>query len=182
MCRFRRRCARSCCGCKRFCASCSRRRGTFDASNPDITYQLRSVDDTGAGRVNEGMQAQNIEELSTKERADLLEHQKFLTGEPVAQLTGEEFAKTDTPLTERVPKWYAEKGFSEVTVAGVGPVLLDKTAVRNTISHGLSRTKSAAFAVVPDVLLKGRIIFVEPLKGGGNREAAPCSRFCPNSR
>jgi len=142
-------------------------RGTFDGSNPDITYQLRSVDEERAQSLDEEMQTQDTEGLSAEERAQLLEHQRFLLGEPVAQLTGEEFAKAETPLTERVPQWYAEKGFSEVPVEGIGTVLLDKTAVRNTISHGLSRTKSAAFAAVPEVLQKGRIVFVEPLKGGG---------------
>jgi hypothetical protein len=93
-------------------------------------------------------------------------HRVFLDGPPVASVAGDTFSSDGVPLTEKVPKWYAERGFSTVDVAGIGPVSLDEKAVKNSLSHGIGRDKAAAFAVVPDVLLKGRIIHRERHDGG----------------
>ena len=95
-----------------------------------------------------------------------LQSRAFLDGKPVATLTGAEFASDGVPLTEKVPKWYADNGFSTVAVDGIGDVALDARAVKDSFSHRKpSRERVMAFAAVPDVLKKGRIISVEPLEG-----------------
>lgn len=96
---------------------------------------------------------------------EALSHQKFLDGEPVATLTGLEFAPDGVPLTEKVPRWYADHGYATVKLAGVGEVTLDKRAVADSIAHGIGRNKASAFAAVPEVLLKGRIVSAAPLTG-----------------
>lgn len=93
-------------------------------------------------------------------------NRKFLEGQPVATLTGNEFRSDGVPLTQKVPQWYAERGVTTVELDGVGPVRLDEQAVKNSLSHGMGRDKAAAFAAVPDVLKKGRIIHREPMAGG----------------
>jgi len=99
-----------------------------------------------------------------KMRAELLAHHRFLDGEVVARLTGQEFQKADTPLVDRVTRWYDENRFTTVSVPHVGFVSLDRRAVGRSIGHGLNRAKSAAFAAVPRVLSRGRIIYQEPMR------------------
>jgi len=90
---------------------------------------------------------------------------RFLDAHPLVTLDGTQFAKAETPLTERVPHWYAEKGYATISVGGVGTVRLDKQAVQNTLSHGIGREKVIAFAAVPIVLSQGHIIHQEPMRG-----------------
>jgi len=86
--------------------------------------------------------------------------------ELVARLTGEEFAKGQRGrLRFLIAEWYEKNGHSVVAVNGVGNVLLDARAIERSLHHGKGRPKVAAFAVVPDVLRKGRLIHVEPLRG-----------------
>lgn len=93
-------------------------------------------------------------------------HRQFLDGEPVVNLTGEEFRPDGVPLTEKVPKWYAENGYSEVQVPGIGSVALDVRAVKDSFSHRkASRERPTAFAAVPAVLRNGRIVSASPLDG-----------------
>jgi len=89
----------------------------------------------------------------------------FLDAEPLIALDGAQFAKADTPLTERVPEWYEKNGYAEVAIKGIGSVRLDKQAVQNTLSHGIGREKTIAFAALPIVLSRGRIIHIEPMRG-----------------
>jgi len=141
-------------------------RGTFDASNPDITYQLRSVGSEGQNGMG-GAMPEASQSISPEERAQFLAHQKFLTGEPVARLTGEEFAEQQGgKLRFRIADWYAKRRNSVVDVEGLGSIKLDSRAIEQSLRHGgKGRPKVAAFAAVPDVLRKGRVIHREPLHG-----------------
>jgi len=89
----------------------------------------------------------------------------FLDAEPLVALGGTQFAKADTPLTERVPEWYEKNGYAELAVKGIGLVQIDKQAVQNTLSHGIGREKAIAFAALPIVLSCGRITYNEPMRG-----------------
>ena len=89
----------------------------------------------------------------------------FLDGDPVVTLTGDEFAPDGRPLTAKVTRWYREHGEEIVDTPGIGEVLLDAKAVKNSASHGLGRNKSAAFAAIPDVLRHGKIVHQAPLEG-----------------
>jgi len=89
----------------------------------------------------------------------------FLDGEPLVELDGTQFAKADTPLTERVPEWYMQNGYTAIAVEGIGVVQLDKQAIQNTLSYGIGREKVIAFSALPIVLARGRITHSEPMRG-----------------
>lgn len=82
----------------------------------------------------------------------------LLSDNYVARLTGNEFAKSDTPLTERVAQFYTEKYGGKVEREGFGMVHLDKRGVKDSLSHGLGRNKAAAFAAVPSIIKDGALI------------------------
>jgi len=111
---------------------------------------------------------EDLETHARQIRVDFLDRRRFLDAHPIVKLTGEEFPKADTPLAERVADWYAENGLAEVQVSKIGLVKLDRRAVGRSMAHRLGRTKAAAFAAVPHVLIKGIIIHKEPLRGSRN--------------
>ncbi|MGE8446461.1 MAG: PLxRFG domain-containing protein [Comamonas sp.] len=90
---------------------------------------------------------------------------RFLDGAPVASTKGDEFAPDGQKLTDKVPQWFRDRGQQVIQVEGIGAVQLDERAVKSSISHGISRDKANAFAAVPDVLSKGKIIHSEPMDG-----------------
>ena len=96
----------------------------------------------------------------------LADTRRFLEGEPVAKLTGEEFRADGIPLSKKVPAFYRDKGMESVAVPEIGTVALDERFVKSSIAHGIGREKASAFAAVPDVLEKGRIIAHEPSEKG----------------
>ena len=95
----------------------------------------------------------------------------LLHGKPVSGLTGNEFQKDKTPLTEKVGKFYQEKYGGEVTRDGFGKVVLDKRGVKDSLSHGIGRAKSAAFAAVPSIITDGRIISMNENWKGRNHDS-----------
>jgi len=97
--------------------------------------------------------------------AHTLSHRQFLDGPPVCTLDGTQFPASGTPLASRVTQWYKANGFATVYVPQIGEVVLDKQAVRNSISHGIGRSKVIAFAALPKVLPFGRIIHAEAIEG-----------------
>ncbi len=73
---------------------------------------------------------------------DDAEHRKFLEGEPVVRLTGEEFPKGDGDLATRVADWYKDKGKELVENNTLGKVLLGRNNVEESIGHGPTRCGS----------------------------------------
>ncbi|MCH8180271.1 MAG: hypothetical protein IIA02_10875 [Proteobacteria bacterium] len=98
----------------------------------------------------------------------LAQARAFLEGEPIASLTGNEFAKDGTPLTVKVPQWYAANGVDKIDIPGLGRIMLDERAVKDSLSHGIGRAKSAAFAAVPAVLRNGMVIHEEAMRGNAD--------------
>ena len=83
----------------------------------------------------------------------------YLLGDNVvATLSGNEFAKNDIPLVEKVTQYYADNYDGKIIRNGIGEILLDKRSVKDSRSHGISRIKSAAFAAVPQIIREGVII------------------------
>ncbi len=82
------------------------------------------------------------------------------TAKPVKELTGSEFQKDETPLVDKVIDYYAKEYDGRVNREGIGDVLLDRRAVKDSIAHGIGRSKAAAFAAVPEVIKNG-VIFDE---------------------
>ncbi len=83
----------------------------------------------------------------------------LLGNDVVATLSGNEFVKDGTPLSEKVTQYYIEHYNGKVEREGLGEVLLDKRSVKDSASHGLGKAKSAAFAAVPNIITDGRIIY-----------------------
>ena len=75
---------------------------------------------------------------------------------PVAKLNGNEFAKSSTDLVTQVSEYFNSIG--NKVESKYGTVILNRTGVKSSISHGIGRKKAVAFMAVPDVIKNGRII------------------------
>ncbi len=85
----------------------------------------------------------------------------------VAELTGNEFKKGDKSLLQQVGKFFKQIGNKAVNPQ-IGEVALTEQGVRSSIAHGIGRNKAIAFAAVPNVIEKGKIIdYVKDWKGRG---------------
>lgn len=82
----------------------------------------------------------------------------ILSNNYVSRLTGNEFVKSDEPLTDRVVKYYDDNYNGAVVRYGFGTVLLDKRGVKDSISHGIGRNKASAFAAVPEIIKSGALV------------------------
>jgi hypothetical protein len=85
----------------------------------------------------------------------------------VVTLTGNEFQKDGVPLTEKVTDFYRKHYNAEVQREGLGRVVLNERGVKDSLAHGVSRQKCAAFAAVPDIIKYG--IIVEQQENWKNR-------------
>jgi hypothetical protein len=91
-------------------------------------------------------------------------------GMPVSNLTGNEFAKDENgePLVNRVTQFYKEKYDGQIERDNFGVVELGHREVQDSYYHGINRSKSIAFAAVPDIIQKGILISeTENHKGRG---------------
>jgi len=128
--------------------------------------RIEAVEVAGLSESMPREQTQQPEALSGEARAQMLAHQRFLSGEPVAQLIGEEFPEGEGGMLRfRIAAWYEKRCAAVVDVEGLGSIKLDSRAVERSLQHGRGRAKIAAFAAVPDVLRGGRIIHREALHG-----------------
>jgi hypothetical protein len=75
---------------------------------------------------------------------------------PVADLTGKEFAKGDTDLVTQVCEYFNSIG--NKVESKYGTIVLNRTGVKSSISHGIGRGKAVAFKAVHDVIKNGKII------------------------
>lgn len=89
------------------------------------------------------------------ELAGKAEH--ILNGKPVSELTGKEFAKSDKSILDQVGDFFKSIG-GKVDVKGIGQVVLDRRSVKDSLSHGIGRSKASAFKAIPEILTKGQIV------------------------
>lgn len=75
---------------------------------------------------------------------------------PVADLKGNEFAKGNTDLVTQVTNYFNSIG--NKADSKYGTVILNRTGVKSSVSHGIGRTKAIAFKAVPDIIKNGEII------------------------
>ena len=75
----------------------------------------------------------------------------------VKQLYGSEFSKSETDLITQVDEFFKSIG-GKVEREGLGIIDLTKRGAKNSIAHGIGRSKAAAFTAVPDVIKHGKII------------------------
>lgn len=76
----------------------------------------------------------------------------------VDTLTGAEFPKSEKGLVDQVTEFYSDAYNGKVTNPEIGEILLDRRGVKNSLAHGIGRTKAIAFAAVPTVIENGKII------------------------
>ena len=87
--------------------------------------------------------------------------------DPVAQISGDEFAKGEKDLITQVTEFFAELD-NRAYNPQLGSITLDRQGVRSDIAHGIGRKKAAAFAAVPDVLARGYVVdYQKNWKGRG---------------
>ncbi|MDR0509541.1 MAG: hypothetical protein LBH06_00425 [Rikenellaceae bacterium] len=83
----------------------------------------------------------------------------YLLGDQyVSTLTGNEFQKDETPLTDKVAAFYEQNYAGQVEREGLGFVELNKRGIKSSMFHGIGSKKSAAFAAVPAIIKNGQII------------------------
>lgn len=75
---------------------------------------------------------------------------------PVADLSGNEFAKGNVNLITQVTEYF--KSIGNKVNSKYGTVTLNRTGVKSSVSHGIGRNKAIAFKAVPDVIKNGEII------------------------
>lgn len=82
---------------------------------------------------------------------------KLLSGNPVCQLSGEEFSKVEgTTLRQQIMDYF--KFYGDSVSTKFGEVFIDDKGVRNDLNHGMSRDKAVAFAAIKPTLEKGIVI------------------------
>jgi hypothetical protein len=79
------------------------------------------------------------------------------SAEPVKQLNGSEFSKSDVDLVTQVSQFFKDIG-GKVEHDCLREVELNRRGVKDSMSHGIGRVKAAAFMAVPDVIKYGKII------------------------
>lgn len=84
---------------------------------------------------------------------------KFLIEFPcISCLSGKEFQPDGIKLTDKVTNYYKEKYNYTVYNKILGIIRIDKEGVKDSLAHGMSSKKAAAYKAVGDVLMQGRII------------------------
>ncbi len=120
------------------------------------TYEKGRLEDRRRA-VNELAEAQDVRfSMSEEERKEIGGYLK--SKDYASVLTGDEFPNEGGSIGERVASFYKEKYGGRVFREGIGEVILDKEGVRSSIAHGLRGKKAVAFAAVPDIITKGRVI------------------------
>ena len=96
--------------------------------------------------------------ITDEQRRTILEAYDYaMNGDPVIELSGNEFQKDGIPLTKKVTEYY-NKQFNGIAVhPELGEVKLDLEGVKDSLSHGIGKIKAAAYAAVPYLIEKGKI-------------------------
>ena len=88
--------------------------------------------------------------------------------EPVARVSGKEFAKGEKDLVTQVTEFFAGLGNKADNDLLLGTIALDRRGAKADIGHGIGRKKAAAFAAVKEVLQQGKVIdYQRDWKGRG---------------
>lgn len=100
------------------------------------------------------MQEGNSEQLS-RDRKLIEDFNAIMSMDPVSVLSGNEFSRAESSLIDRVNEFYQSEFSGSVERDGFGEVKLTKKTIKDSISHGIGRSKASAFAAVPDVIKSG---------------------------
>ena len=91
--------------------------------------------------------------------------------ETVASLSGDEFKKGSVDLVTQVSTFFDGIG-NMVYNPQLGDCTLNRRGVKDDIAHGIGRKKAAAFAAVPAILEKGKVIDYQQNWKGRNYDTA----------
>lgn len=141
----------------------SRRKMTAEErkNTPPDTGDENTVFADGAGRAEDFVPGDIDAETVSN---GVLEVSKM---EPVKEITGKEFEAGSKDLITQVSEFFEEIG-GMIVNPQLGDVILNRRGAKADLAHGIGREKAAAFAAVPDVLEKGKVIdFQKNWKGRG---------------
>jgi len=141
----------------------------MDALEAIRTAYFDALEETAGAEAGEGearMSARLDPNFADKVNIDA-NYRKVARMDPVAELSGNEFAKGDIDLVTQVASFFEEKGGIAHNPM-LGDIQLTRRGVKDDTEHGFGRNKAIAFAAVPDVIEKGEIIdFRHNWKGRG---------------
>lgn len=123
-------------------------------SRADVVGLLGQADSFLRADRSVGTQREAVAALAFSRRQAVSE---FLQGEAIATASSDAFQRVDGQTLRQQVESY----FDEVKSADnpqIGTVRLGKRGIRSSIAHGISRSKAAAFTLVPDVVARGRVI------------------------
>ena len=94
----------------------------------------------------------------------------LLNSPPVVSVVGNELKKL-RDLVEGVNSYYQEEYGGKAFRSDIGEIKLSRKGIQTSIAHGIGKNKRAAFIAVPEVLINGRIIQIDPNHKGRNYES-----------
>lgn len=126
-----------------------------------IRNQFLSVLDGASKNLKNGVEVDkkpaNALNVEFNSNTDFDKNIKYVANmKPVASLNGNEFAKGETDLVTQVSDYF--KSIGNKVESKYGTIVLNRTGVKSSVSHGIGRKKAVAFMAVPDVIKNGRII------------------------
>ncbi|GBR75870.1 putative phage protein [Candidatus Termititenax persephonae] len=141
------------------------------------TMQTASTTDPATNNLEAGglLPEQRLADIIAQARANLGQTSGIaqeaidwaFSAEPVKNLTGQEFQKSDVSLITQVMDYF-KKFNGKVESPEYGVVNLSKKGIRSFIAHKPNKIKAAAFASVPEIIRNGRTIGKEQnYKGRG---------------
>ncbi|MDN5874937.1 MAG: hypothetical protein L0H29_11205, partial [Sinobacteraceae bacterium] len=90
-----------------------------------------------------------------------LQHRKFLDGDPVAAMRGDEVPAnlgTMKAMIDWVSKDWETRYGGKAHNPSLGDVAVDRAAARDSAGHGMSKIKQKAFYLAPEIIEKGHVI------------------------
>ncbi len=125
------------------------------------------VDPERTVRNNGGEERYRIADIRQRDAA--LKNE-MLRGKPVARLTGNEYQAASPAIWDEVFADLQAKFKGKVYREGIGDIFFLKKGLKADVFHGTSKEKNAAFAAVPNILTKGKVLRISPnWKGRGYR-------------
>lgn len=106
----------------------------------------------------------------------ITQHKEWVvSGEPVAELRGDELPKSGGHTIDQAAKIFESQGGVAVSPV-LGKIELNTKGIKASIHHGMNRAKIAAFTAVKDVIEKGRVVNLSlNWKGRGYDTAVICA-------
>lgn len=123
--------------------------------NGDNTFSVKPTEKTPLITPDTAKKAAASWKLPIDDQSITAAKAKLATAEPVSELHGDEFAKSEIPLKAQVDTYYKSIG-NKATNPVLGNVDLNLRGIKDSLGHGMTRNKAIAFKALPDVIKKRR--------------------------